>query len=391
MSNIAIYKKDMRHYLYLLAYFSLMIEFFICRMSTYSNFKFISHLSTFLRVSSIIFILIKVYFDKYSIKLLIKVSILSLIIILSFINSGLRHLFYILILVIGAKGIDINWVLRKDIRLRLFLIIFIIGSALFGVIDNYVSIRTNNDSIIRYALGFTHANGFGQAILSYIALKFYLGKMLNKWTSVLFFILIAIGVDIISNSRTSTICILAIIFVHCFYTYKKTYFFTKFLRILALSIPFYSFISIYISVNFNINNPFFNEIDKLVSRRFMHANTIINIYGFSLIGQRTQFISTRQAQLLGIKSIVLDNAYLQLIISMGVIIFILVCLGYTLLTYRVIKANNIKLLSLIIIYGFLGISENGFNYLFFNFTYLFLSYVIYKMPISYSEIKLDRG
>ena len=123
----------------------------------------------------------------------------------------------------------------------------------------------------------------------------------------------------------------------------------------------------------------------------MHANNIINIYGFSLVGQRTQFISTRQAQLLGINSIVLDNAYLQLSISMGVIIFILVCLGYTNLTYRVIKANNIKLLSLIIIYGFLGISENGFNYLFFNFTYLFLSYVIYKMPISYFEIQLDRG
>ena len=80
---------------------------------------------------------------------------------------------------------------------------------------------------------------------------------------------------------------------------------------------------------------------------------------------------------------ILDNAYLQLGICMGIIILILVCIAFILLLKNQICNKNYRLVNLIIIYSFLGMSENAFNYVFLNFTYLFLSTIIYKNTKQY--------
>ena len=373
---------EIHQFIYLCAYLALLCQFFIARMSTYSNFNFINNIAKVIDIFALICILIKLSIDKHTLKSIIKMIILGAIFFASLRNSGLKHLFYIILLVIGAKGVDIKEVLMKDIKIRLFLIIFIVISSLIGVIDNYETIRYSNENITRYALGFTHSNGLGQAILSYIAIRYYIKGSFNKISNIIVALISLILIDFITDSRTSVICIFILFIIQVLESTIKIHERAFIKRLIAnlsiLMVPILTIFSIIVTINFSVDNSIIYTVDKLMSHRFMQAYNIINIYGFSLIGQKIQFISSRQAQILGMKSMILDNAYLQLAVSMGVIILIIICILFISLSIDAIKKNDYKLLILIVIYALLGLSETGFNYVFFNFTLLFFSNIIYK-------------
>ena len=372
-----------KHFLYMIAYISLMIQFFICKMSTYSSFSFIKLLSIVLQITAIFSIAIKVYFDKHSIKSLLTMISLGLILVVAFFNSGLIHIFYFILLVLGAKDINLNWVLKREIKMRAFLIFFIIVSSLLGIIDNYEMVRNSKDIVVRYALGFNHANTLGQVVLSYISLKYYLNSNRRKIYNIIISIICMILINIIADSRTSVICILLIILLQILTNNTNLDRIKKIYKFTTPIIPLWAITSIILSIKVDVKNSFLYTLDKLVSHRFMQAQYVIEQYGFSILGQKIKFISSRESNLYGVKSMILDNAYLQLGICMGIIILILVCIAFILLLKNQICNKNYRLVNLIIIYRFLGMSENAFNYVFLNFTYLFLSTIIYKNTKQY--------
>lgn len=247
-----------------------------------------------------------------------------------------------LLIIIAAKGVKFNNIVKFDIKIKFIFIFLIIGLSITGVINNYILIR-NNTNQLRYSLGFIHPNIFSSFFLTlcieYIYLKYYKIKKIEY----LLIIIIMFFVNLITDSRTCIyIVILLIILCIYFKNFSNKFERNKILKnIIIYLTTIFSIISLILSKNFNIYNNNYININNLFSGRIQQANKFINEYGLSLFGQKVQIISYRDALDKGIKAAILDNAYINMFTIYGVITLIIFCYGFTILSKKFIKEKNI--------------------------------------------------
>lgn len=283
------------------------------------------HLLSPIKYMLIFYILL---FCRYNWKQWVVIGVTAAVLFYSARNSEMYNLFYVWLFIISAKGRKTDRILKAVILLSASFLFFIIGASLTGFLQNNIITRKD---IIRYSLGFPHPNqlGFRFFILS-SAILFVKREKLRAYH----YIVPAISVIItffVTNSRTASICIAAVtavaLFSKAFSGMKKQT--KKAILFVCVGLAlFFNIVPLIMSV-FYQDNGIFGFADKMLSHRLLYSNTAFREFGTCLFGQKI-YVTHTERLLAGLgEEIIIDNAYINILMRCGIIVYLLFSLGYS--------------------------------------------------------------
>ncbi len=279
--------------------------------------------------------------------------------------------------------------IKWDYLLR-FLIIYyiplIIVPALLEVIGVLPTISFTRSGAQRYSLGLSHPNTLGGYCLCIVILWLLIRyKKLKIW-DYLGWLLIALFVWIVPNSRTSTLLILFI----CFLSFLFKNWGEKLLRNIVLrGLCTGSFIilavgSFFASYFYNANSTICVKINEILfTHRLSYAYDFLHTYPVTLFGTRLKFVGSVLAQKNETEAHILDNFYINQLLTTGIISMLIILGLFTYLTYSAMKRHDqAVLIGLVVMAVWLVYENHGtnlvYNVLLFQFVYDFTGKVTDK-------------
>ena len=355
-------------------YYSIGMYLFINVLSntTISDKIWYSTLANIFNVTIILLLLYKIISQKYSLREIIYIVLFGLIVLLSYLFSGYVYLIWLYLFVISAQNVSFKKIAVQTIWVIIFSIILIMLISYLGLIEVVIItdyerefLWSGNSTI--YLGGFHHQNYLGGLLFitycCYIFLRYDNFSWKDLITFAVFFYLCFFRI----SSRTAAIeiaflTLLVIVFklFNLSNNDKRKQFWAKFCTygLMIFSIIF----SIFLSINYNSNNRVYSFINSLLSTRISSAHNLYVQYGFSIFGQNINLVSTIQAKEEGTSSIILDNAYMHMLLHFGIFVTAIILIGYFVAVKYAFENGTYSIAILIATIFIYGISEN----LFFN-------------------------
>jgi len=364
-------KSDLDHVLFISAYLLCLVDALIFGYSTFGALPYAEELSLMLRGCAAVLVFIKLVLDRhYPLGLLISLVGIGLVLLVTYVKSGYSHILYWLLICLGVRYVDEQTVISLDFWVRGVICILIVFCGLTGVIENYVTYRTNS-AILRYSIGYNHPNTVASIVLSLILEEAWLHRRhATGFYTVVIWIIAAITYLITSN-RTAVLIML--VFPVALFFVRETEEPCPTHRIDGLlHAGTFSFASVfsYVAMTNARSSPLFRNLDLALSNRFYNANVIFKAYGVPLLGQHVALVSVKTARLTNSSIALLDVAYLRLLIQAGPVVLALLAWLYGKLFYRSWKNRDQLLILILLVFILFGFCESGFNNVFMNFTAL---------------------
>lgn len=260
--------------------------------------------------------------------------------------------------------------LKIVIRMNLIINIFVFASVVFmnlvGFLPDEILYRTDAQ-IVRHSLGFAHPNFLGAMILLIILEYFYVRSYKITVFELVILLVFNWFFMFISDSRaTGFIAIatmLAFTFVKIFGEIKfNKIFMDSRLKFLIQNLSFVlALVSILVTVMVKPGTQIFTELSTLTSGRIDIFQYYFGINGFHLwpkaikdLFQNSTFVG-------------MDNAYINLMVSFGILILISYCLLLRKFTIQIMENKSSSLLIIIIAFMIWGLVESTIVYPFVGF------------------------
>ena len=222
-----------------------------------------------------------------------------------------------------------------------------------------------------YSMGMAHPNNFSAAVGTYLLLWAYLRREKPFWKTAL--ILEAIGYLTFrfTLSRTSWIILLlypaAYLFLRLPYRVRGEWLirliYLEFFALMAVSV----FLMLY-SENSRVLPVFFGDQNYLA--RFTSAMNLYRKHGVHLFGSFIEYRSLRTALQTGQEAVILDSAYLYLLIGQGASALLLFLILISKAVQRLIRKRQFVLLAILALYLASGMMERYMLYSYMNFPLL---------------------
>jgi hypothetical protein len=222
-----------------------------------------------------------------------------------------------------------------------------------------------------YSMGMAHPNNFSAAVGTYLLLWAYLRREKPFWKTAL--ILEAIGYLTFrfTLSRTSWIILLlypaAYLFLRLPYRVRGEWLirliYLEFFALMAVSV----FLMLY-SENSRVLPVFFGDQNYLA--RFTSAMNLYRKHGVHLFGSFIEYRSLRTALQTGQEAVILDSAYLYLLIGQGASTLLLFLILISKAVQRLIRKRQFVLLAILALYLASGMMERYMLYSYMNFPLL---------------------
>ena len=365
-------KSDLDHVLFTSAYLLCLVDALIFSYSTFSAIPYAGAISLMLRISAAVFVLIKLVLDRhYSLGLLICLVTVGMVLLFAYIKSGYSHIFYLLIICMGMRNVDEETIISLDFWIRIVLCLLIIVCGLTGIIENYITYRTNS-SVLRYSIGFNHPNTVASLVLSLILEEAWINRRRTTGFYAVVVWTIAIITYLITANKTAVL-IMVVFPVTLLWgkdrpveNSEKRNGGLAFATLFPVAATFS-----YVAMILCRSSAFFRIVDIALSNRFYNARVIFNSYGIPLLGQQVALVSVKAARLTNSSIALLDVAYLRLLIQAGPIVLVLFAILYGNVMNHAWKKGKHLLVLIVCVFIAFGLCESGFNNVFMNFTLLF--------------------
>ena len=239
----------------------------------------------------------------------------------------------------------------------------------FVIVSSYVGITV--DWIVNFtygtghSMGFNHPNNLGVIILSIVASWLYLYP--NVKFPLLFGVPTIAGLIIwkIAAARTSAILLLAIPWLIFLFKSTKKFNFQNILKWEFWIVILAFLLSIYLMYRIGLRGSMNN-----FESRFNMPYILYNQYGINLFGSKLPLVGSREALQYKVQSIILDNAYLRVLLINGILTTLIIIGLYAVLINNAYKSKKYILLIIIVLFIVEGFMEQFFLYAEFNFTIL---------------------
>lgn len=329
------------------------------------------------RILVYVFFMVIIFLNakKYKIKEIFIMGILTLLIGVSTYITDKENLLIVMLFIISFKSIDFEKVIKYDIAVKIILITILLILYELGFTTEYVTYRA--DGTVRSTLGFTHPNVLGIYILSLCADVFYLNYSKKTLLFPIFSGISIIIVNNVSNSRTSTMC-MVLLLVLWFFSLRKNNKKQIKSKLLKYSIFIFTGITYVFVCIYRMKSSFSFLLNKIFSGRLSYINNFLSEYTIKLFGNKVNFISTQQATGSVVQAWVLDNAYFYLLIVNGIICFIIVAIAYYLFLKKLTIENDKRLICIYIVYLFLGLTESNVFDITYNIFLICLGELVFK-------------
>lgn len=277
------------------------------------------------------------------------------IVIIVYLITGDNLLVFTVGLVIAAKGTQFDNIYITYFKAQLFSLITAIATCYLGLSQNIVSYFSYGNG---YSWGMHHANNLAFIIATLYFGSCYLYLREKRWIQLSIAVVLTLIVWNVTVSRTACVLIVSYPIINGFIAFAKITNSSKILKYIKQIVLVLAFLSIIIALNYTIfSDGIFS--DNTFRSRFMFGYNLLHEQGIHLFGSKIEYIGTVEARRLGTESIILDNAYLKLLINYGILSTIIVIYLLTQNINKAYKARNFELLSIMLIYVISGISENG--------------------------------
>lgn len=347
--------EDILEILYLLA-FAVYIGFFFLG-TTMFQIEWPNFFYTDLRTVIAALILVRAAYSKQY-KIWEVAVILGLYILFSMASSrnGYEEYMYLLILIIGARGISFKKLIKVYAAVTAVLLIITIAAALSGYIENLTYYQEGRRT--RYAFGINYPTDFS-AILFYLILAwFYIRGKKLKYIELGIAGFLGIFVYWFCDARMNTICIIgaSLVFaVHKFFSKKaekkqKEYRICKPISmLLILSGILCSLVMTGLTMLYSPNNPIIAFIDNALSSRLRLGHKGIDIYGFTLWGQNIPMIGLGSTTKDVDFYFFLDSSYIYNLLQFGLLIAVLLLAAWTMISGKAYIKKEWELLFILAI------------------------------------------
>lgn len=308
--------------------------------------------------------------DRYTKTEIIKYLVFLAVIFLVEITITERALLIYVFFMILAQHIDVEKLLRYDIKLKVCMLIVIVGMCAAGVIDNYSDVINGT---YKQAWGFQHPNTFTCYVLTILVewLCVRYGKM--KWYEWLLVIGCALAVEHIGGGRSSVYTFAVIFLLFVLAAVVPKLFYTKLVKLaFAVVTPLLAALSFLAVWLYNQGNAFAIKLNSILTTRISLASRFLNTYDLKIFGQEIEYISTRQAQIDGVSSNILDNAYIHCALSWGILIFAAIIIGCCGMLRKWLKNKQVNMALFSLFFILLGIGETYMLNPLYNVSFLCL-------------------
>ena len=337
-----------------LLYFSAVIMLLvrnIIQVSTLIDIKSTSMFFDVLLFSAYILLFIKIIY-KENIQRLIVYAIIIFLALISYASSKMTDYLSLVLLVIGAKGIDIKKIVKVCFSFyAITLGVHIIAYIITMLVDPASIEIVHRDEVERYSFFLGHPNSFA-AILAWTNIMYlYLRYDKLKIRDYILTILVALFIYFVPNSRTSAI--LLIVFIIMILMFKKNIRFIIKLGRFAIPVLAVTMIALFLVYNMS---PIIDKLDGILNARIKLGLAIYENYGTTLFGEYIPFgQELSSVYKYGLTKLTIDSAYYSLLFSYGIINTLVFLFIYTKLSFK--KGLENKKILFLVIWAFYAVTE----------------------------------
>lgn len=290
-------------------------------------------------------------------------------------------LFWIALFVICGKGVRIKPLATILLSTVSLVFVFSILASSFNLIENIVAVRSNN-GVVRAAMGFSHPNAFGAALLTICMAAVPLFGRKKFLLLVLCFV--AAGLSLcVADSRTSALCLLLVGILWPCYGWVSRFSCRRAL-VLALGVLVVAMVamSTWYMLFYNPGNPIDFVLNSALSGRLRLANTYFLDHAPGLFGYNyadgTIFIDQGEEL-----TFVVDNLYDHILLRYGILAWTVFLASIAFFISKAYKENCLgSLLFGMGIFLLYGMSETKGCRVDINFYIISLWTVLYHRPLS---------
>ncbi|OUP56318.1 hypothetical protein B5F14_09805 [Faecalitalea cylindroides] len=323
---------------------------------------------------SSLFLIVKLVRTKYSSKELLFIAVIAFISLIIFFFSGFYEFFIInVLLVIAAKNININKLVKYTFFLRLFMFIGVVLLNSLSIIPSYDKFLFHgnvNTGVVRYSLGFFHPNALSFQSFVLVSLFLFTYFKRARVISTICSIVFVFAIYFLAKGRT--FLLVSTLEIIMMWIASSRFFNRKRARIILLISSLIPFACILLCFLYSDDNYLMNLINNFLSGRIGLGNDFINHYGVSLLGTYTTNFYVEEV----LK--VLDPSYMVILLRCGIIGFLMMyslILIILILFYREKKYIHLIIFMFFLIYG---LSEEAPSFVAYNVLILYFSEIFPK-------------
>lgn len=337
-----------------------------------------------------------VLFDKkFDKKALCYIFLIAIIFLIEFYYTSYFDLLYLLLLMIGAKNIEIKNVVKTHFLVYLTITVLAAAASWVGIIENYITISATG--AYRASWGNIYPTDFAAGLfyllLDYVYLNY---KKINifRYLGIMFIVILSFSITRSQTSLILGILLLILLAISknksmiCIFSsniYKNT---------VACSFPIIAILTIYaqyIFKNNGYNNSFLLALNVIMNYRLGFGSRAIQQYGLSLFGRRIEFYGAGWGTNNPETYFYVDNAYLQYALSYGLLLTAFFVLGYFFLSKYIDRLDNhVVLIIILSCISLSAISEPRIFNILYNAFFLGLGILIWKYRMISTNKKVRR-
>lgn len=245
---------------------------------------------------------------------------------------------------------------------------FLVSLACISEVQTAVQIKNISGAVLRYFMGYPHPNVLHISYLILAAFVVYCVKETYNWKYLLILSLGNLFLFFYSYSFTGVLIVMAYLLLS-YYVGKKS---ISRAECFLIRLVFPACILFSVIFPMALDGKLFELADRVFNNRIHFAKHFLTLENMSLFGNNVAAITT--------DVIAMDNAYIFALVVYGILVFLLICVGYLATVEACIKQKKNIELAMICCFLLAGITEPFlFNTSFKNLTLLFLGEWFFTM------------
>ncbi|MGL6200635.1 MAG: hypothetical protein ACRC3H_17025 [Lachnospiraceae bacterium] len=281
-------------------------------------------------------------------------------------------LVYTAAFILLAKDIDFDKIIKIFYKVALFSIVLLTVASIIGTVQNNgINFSYSWGTVIGYTMGTSHSNNFAAYMMTCLFLWVYKNRFIKSSIKLISIsIITGFLIFFLTASRTSAVVVFAFGIICILFEFMKKVKAEKLINFLKASIVMVFAVSIYF-MNSMDGQAGVNLLSDLnFAHRFSSAYSIYLHYGIRPFGSNIEFVSSIVSAQTGKPSVILDSAYLNLVLYRGYIATTLFIFAIIILYKKIGNARDYMLMIIISLYIIGGLMEQNVFLVYSNFTLL---------------------
>ena len=256
-----------------------------------------------------------------------------------------RFLWYTGFLIVGAKDIDFDKILKVYLVIGITIMVAAFGASQYGVIADleYIIDRGNEELLVRHSYGIVYPTDFAAHIFYIVlAIVVYMKDKLRVWEQVWLSILAAGMVYLVANAQTSMLCLLgfAMMCICVNVLYKYMHVMEKIVRWIPVAC---ASIFCYLAYIYDSSIKWMDKLNDLLSTRLEISKKAFDLYEIKMFGQNIPEIGSGRGVEYRPDYFFLDDVYIRILLEYGFVLFCVVFLILALISKRAAEKKQYML------------------------------------------------